>query len=114
MSIYCNTLGAIYQYGKIQYRPSSIPHTVTDTACTHLTSKYPRQSQQNKYLKTTQLSIHQSSRSSPPKGLTYNKYFHIGYEEFALCNNGANNQHWETEDISVCGRGDSLYLCRSR
>jgi len=23
MSIYCNTLGAIYQYGKIQYRPSS-------------------------------------------------------------------------------------------
>ena len=23
MSIYCNTLGAIYRYGKIQYRPSS-------------------------------------------------------------------------------------------
>jgi len=26
MSIYCNTLGAIYQCGKIQYRPSSNAH----------------------------------------------------------------------------------------
>jgi len=26
MSIYCNTLGAIYRYGKIQYRPSSNVH----------------------------------------------------------------------------------------
>jgi len=27
MTIYCNTLGAIYQYGKIQYRPSSSAHS---------------------------------------------------------------------------------------
>ena len=29
MSIYCNTLGAIYRYGKIQYRPSSNDKWVT-------------------------------------------------------------------------------------
>jgi len=31
MSIYCNTLGAIYRYGKIQYRPSSTLYTSTHT-----------------------------------------------------------------------------------
>ena len=31
MSIYCNTLGAIYRYGKIQYRPSSNIQCCTNT-----------------------------------------------------------------------------------